>query len=107
MMKDPASELKKVEEFLEIPHYLTADKFYYNSTKGFHCFKTKSMPDGYCLSSNKGHVRPKVGAENILYKLDGVKRPQNMTENLYKLKQFYKPHNVEFYKLAGQTFKWD
>ena len=48
LVVDPASELKKVETFLGIPHELTEDKFYFNKTRGFYCMKNNGRENAVC-----------------------------------------------------------
>ena len=105
-IEHPATELRKIEDFLTIKHYLTPEKFYYNKTKGFHCFKAGQMGRASCLKS--GHVRRDMSMQDLVLQYNT--ELQNITaaeEIVFKLKQFFKPHNLNFYKMTGKTYNWD
>ena len=87
LVKDPVTELEKVEEFLGIPHKLTRDKFYFNETRGFYC--VHRINSSKCLAPSKGRIHPNV---NPLVKS--------------KLQQFFRPHNQKFYELTDTDFGW-
>ena len=85
--KYPWKELALVENFLNIDPYLSEDKFSFNATKGFYCLKTSSGEA--CLGKNKGRTHPDVNSTLI-----------------EKLKQFYRPHNEELFKMLDKRFEW-
>ena len=85
--KYPWKELALVENFLNIDPYLSDDKFSFNATKGFYCLKTSSGEA--CLGKNKGRTHPDVNSTLI-----------------EKLKQFYRPHNEELFKMLDKRFEW-
>ena len=97
LIKKPYEELKRVEDFLNLPAFIKPDHFVYNKTKGFYCFdKQTSQPrknanetNLRCLGSTKGRVHFPVSPE---------------TENL--LRDYYRPFNEELYKLYGRNFGW-
>ncbi|XP_076856216.1 heparan sulfate (glucosamine) 3-O-sulfotransferase 3-like [Brachyhypopomus gauderio] len=90
LVSDPAGELGRVQDFLGLQRIVTDKHFYFNKTKGFPCLK---KPEGsskpHCLGKTKGrlhvHVRPEV---------------------VKKLREFYHPHNLKFYQMAGMDFGW-
>ncbi|RXM31504.1 Heparan sulfate glucosamine 3-O-sulfotransferase 3A1 [Acipenser ruthenus] len=90
LISDPAGELGKVQDFLGLQRIITDKHFYFNKTKGFPCLK---KPEGsskpHCLGKTKGRTHPKID-----------------TEVIKKLKDFYHPHNLKFYQMAGQDFGW-
>lgn len=93
LIQEPLTELKRVEKFLEVKQYFTSDKFYYNSTKGFHCWKKtdkKGRVVPVCLGSAKGRQHPKLS---------------NLTEQ--RLASFFAPHNNRFYEQVQHKFNWD
>ncbi|MBN3314964.1 HS3SA sulfotransferase, partial [Atractosteus spatula] len=90
LISDPAGELGKVQDFLGLQRIITDKHFYFNKTKGFPCLK---KPEGsskpHCLGKTKGRTHPKIDPEVI-----------------QRLKDFYHPHNLKFYQMAGQDFGW-
>jgi len=87
-MKTPWREVGKTEKFLGLPARVTQANFYFNTTKGFHCLKPEQGPER-CLAKSKG--RPHVSVSK---------------ETVRQLRQFYTPHNLQFYSLVGADFGW-
>lgn len=87
LISDPAFELQRVEEFLNLRPVITEKDFYFNTTKGFPCILRKSRP--HCLGKTKGRSHPNI---------DPV--------TLGRLRQFYKPFNRKFYEMTGMDFGW-
>ncbi|XP_067285584.1 heparan sulfate (glucosamine) 3-O-sulfotransferase 3-like [Pseudorasbora parva] len=90
LISDPAGELGRVQDFLGLQRIITDKHFYFNKTKGFPCLK---KPEGsskpHCLGKTKGRTHPKIDPEVIR-----------------KLREFYQPHNLKFYQMAGMDFGW-
>ncbi|MBN3310796.1 HS3SA sulfotransferase, partial [Amia calva] len=90
LISDPAGELGKVQDFLGLQRIITDKHFYFNKTKGFPCLK---KPEGsskpHCLGKTKGRTHPKIDPKVI-----------------QRLRDFYHPHNLKFYQMAGQDFGW-
>ncbi|XP_073684485.1 heparan sulfate (glucosamine) 3-O-sulfotransferase 3-like [Garra rufa] len=90
LISDPAGELGRVQDFLGLQRIITDKHFYFNKTKGFPCLK---KPEGsskpHCLGKTKGRTHPKINPEVI-----------------QKLREFYQPHNLKFYQMAGMDFGW-
>ncbi|XP_061561633.1 heparan sulfate (glucosamine) 3-O-sulfotransferase 3-like [Phycodurus eques] len=90
LISDPAGEVGKVQDFLGLQRIVTDKHFYFNKTKGFPCLK---KPEGsskpHCLGKTKGRTHASID-------------PAVMQ----KLRDFYKPHNQRFYRMAGQDFGW-
>ena len=92
LIKSPATALQKIEHYLQLPPYFTSDRFYFNESKGFYCWKKedrKGIEVPYCLGEGKGR-------EHLILS----------PSDLEKLKKFYAPHNQKFYELTGQNFGW-
>ena len=97
LRKQPYEELKKVEEFLDLPPFIKKKYFVYNETKGFYCFdkqisepyKSHNITNFQCLSSSKGRAHVLVS---------------NETETL--LRDYFRPFNEELYALLGRNFGW-
>lgn len=52
LISDPAAELYRVQDFLNLKRVITEKHFYFNSTKGFPCLiKSESSPQPHCLVS--------------------------------------------------------
>jgi hypothetical protein len=90
MIVDPLSELVKVEKFLGVQSFLTADNFMYNETRRFYCMRKPGRATEHCLGFSKGRTHPQL-------------KPSV----LQKLQDFFRPHNKLFYQLTGQQFEWD
>ncbi|KAG5262658.1 hypothetical protein AALO_G00277420 [Alosa alosa] len=90
LISDPAGELGRVQDFLGLQRIVTDKHFYFNKTKGFPCLK---KPEGsskpHCLGKTKGRIHPRIHPTVI-----------------QKLREFYQPHNLRFYQMAGQDFGW-
>ncbi|XP_016102842.1 heparan sulfate glucosamine 3-O-sulfotransferase 3A1-like [Sinocyclocheilus grahami] len=90
LISDPAGELGRVQDFLGLQRIITDKHFYFNKTKGFPCLK---KPEGgskpHCLGKTKGRTHPRIDPEVI-----------------QKLREFYLPHNLKFYQMAGMDFGW-
>ncbi|XP_067101007.1 heparan sulfate (glucosamine) 3-O-sulfotransferase 3-like [Osmerus mordax] len=90
LISDPAGELGKVQDFLGLQRIITDKHFYFNKTKGFPCLK---KPEGsskpHCLGKTKGRTHALIHPDVI-----------------QTLRDFYRPHNQRFYKMAGQDFGW-
>ncbi|XP_077989946.1 heparan sulfate glucosamine 3-O-sulfotransferase 1-like [Glandiceps talaboti] len=87
IVTDPAGELQKVEDFLELRNIITRSNFYYNKTRGFYC-----MTDGVtrtCLQMSKGRKHPEVDLKV-----------------LEQLRNYYRPYNKQFEELIGRQFDW-
>ena len=92
LITSPHTELRKVETFLKIDSFFQEDMFYYNNTKGFYCWKLVDKQGNEvrnCLGSSKGREHPFVSEKVIS-----------------RLKQFFEPHNRNFYSLTGEQFDW-
>lgn len=56
LIADPAAELYRVQDFLNLKRVITEKHFYFNSTKGFPCMlKSESRSTPHCLVS--GQIR--------------------------------------------------
>nr|XP_031323442.1 heparan sulfate glucosamine 3-O-sulfotransferase 3B1 [Camelus dromedarius] len=91
LIRDPAGELGRVQDFLGLKRIITDKHFYFNKTKGFPCLK-KAEGSGrpHCLGKTKGRTHPDIDREV-----------------LQRLRDFYRPFNRKFYQMTGQDFGWD
>lgn len=87
LIRDPLSEMKKVEHFLHLKPQITEENFYFNQTKGFYCLKGKGRE--HCLHESKGRTHPNVAPEI-----------------LQKLCKYFQEPNRKFFELVGRTFDW-
>lgn len=91
LIRDPAGELGRVQDFLGLKRIITDKHFYFNKTKGFPCLKKpEGSPKPHCLGKTKGRPHPDI---------DG--------EALRRLRDFYRPFNHKFYQMTGHDFGWD
>ena len=87
LIENPYIEVKKTEKFLNLRPYIQKEHFLFDESKGFYCMN-KNL-DGKtieCLKENKGRKHPFVS--------------QSVFD---KLNEFYKPYNMELFKLVNQT----
>lgn len=90
LIENPADEMTRIQEFLGIEQFITAENFTFNQTKGFPCYKKENNTTRWhCLNEEKGRRHP--GIDN------SVKR---------RLEDFYRPFNLKLYSMTGQDFGW-
>ncbi len=90
LIRDPFVELRKVEDFLNLPNQIERKHFIYDRRKGFPCI-IKPLESGTvkCLSDQKGRKHPYI-SKAILRKLN----------------KFYRPYNRALFKLIGHSPFW-
>ena len=92
LIRNPAEQIIKVEQFLGLSSFFREEMFYFNTTKGFYCWKksrhSKEIP--YCLGSSKGRPHPTIAPDV-----------------LQCLRDYFRPHNKNFYDMVGKDFNWD
>ncbi|ODM92994.1 Heparan sulfate glucosamine 3-O-sulfotransferase 5 [Orchesella cincta] len=95
LIRDPFTQLQEVEKFLNLHATLKREDFYFNSTKGFYCWKKRNENNDtahntvHCLNDSKGRKHPNVDRRVIR-----------------KLREFYRPFNEKFYNMVGRDFGW-
>ena len=93
--KDPLPVLSQVEKFLKIEHKFNDDIFYFDKTKGFHCFRIPSTEADVikniskCLSDKKGRPHPK--------------QPKKLIQKWIK---YFQPLSRQFFSLVNVKFNW-
>ncbi|XP_070581345.1 heparan sulfate glucosamine 3-O-sulfotransferase 6-like [Ptychodera flava] len=91
LIRNPAAEMLRVQNFLGLKPIISEKNFYFNHTKGFPCLKKlEDTNNQHCLGKTKGRPHPTVDI-NI------IKR----------LKDFYRPFNAKFYQMTGINFRWE
>lgn len=94
LVERPAKEIKLVERFLNLKPFITEDNFYFNESKGFHCFVGKisnsgSVSKAHCMGETKGRKHPAV--RQVVLKA---------------LREYFRPLNEKFYSMVGRNFHW-
>ncbi|KAL3875876.1 hypothetical protein ACJMK2_033785 [Sinanodonta woodiana] len=90
LIKDPAHELKLVQEFLGLEPLIDHHYFSFNSTKGFPCFRKHANSSKiHCLNNDKGRTHPSVDPSVIK-----------------RLRDFFRPFNARLYQMTGHNFGW-
>ena len=92
LITNPLPELQRAEAFLGLDSYFTEDIFYFNQTKGFYCWKRRNKMSeevSHCLGSGKGREHPQLSPQAV-----------------DTLREFFMPHNKEFFKLSHKQFSW-
>ncbi|XP_049717512.1 heparan sulfate glucosamine 3-O-sulfotransferase 3A1 [Elephas maximus indicus] len=91
LIRDPAGELGRVQDFLGLKRIITDKHFYFNKTKGFPCLKkAEGSSKPHCLGKTKGRTHPEIAPEVVR-----------------RLRDFYRPFNLKFYQMTGHDFGWD
>ncbi|XP_045634128.1 heparan sulfate glucosamine 3-O-sulfotransferase 3A1 [Ursus americanus] len=91
LIRDPAGELGRVQDFLGLKRVITDKHFYFNKTKGFPCLKkAEGSSKPHCLGKTKGRTHPEIDRDVVR-----------------KLREFYRPFNLKFYQMTGRDFGWD
>ena len=94
--RDPYKVLHEVEGFLNIEHTILRNNFVFNKKKGFYCLRKELMDKtAACYQTDRGR---NVSKSNKIIKTS--------PELIAKLKAFFKPHNENFFRLAGRVFDW-
>ena len=87
LVEDPLMEIKKVEQFLNLPSFFNTDHFVYPKEKnGFPCFNHGN--DSQCMSRNKGRPHPPLAEETMEF-----------------LQGLFQPMLIQFEKQTGIIFK--
>lgn len=86
--RDPAQELNKVEDFLGIDTYFTADKFHFNVTKSKYCLVNENNNIN-CLGPGKGRAHPEIreSVRSVLVK-------------------YFSALNQKFFSMINRQFDW-
>ncbi|XP_049717513.1 heparan sulfate glucosamine 3-O-sulfotransferase 3B1 [Elephas maximus indicus] len=91
LIRDPAGELGRVQDFLGLKRIITDKHFYFNKTKGFPCLKkAEGSSKPHCLGKTKGRTHPEIAPEVVR-----------------RLRDFYRPFNLKFYQMTGHDFGWN
>ena len=86
----PWEEVQAIERFLGVRRSIRMKNFVYKATKGFFCFRDRRVSQkAQCLSPEKGRKHPEVS--------DRTKA---------RLREYFEPCNMLFYKQCGRTFNW-
>ena len=90
LIENPGEEMQKVQEFLGLEQFITAENFTFNHTKGFPCYKRDRLKTSWhCLNDDKGRKHPDV------------------TPSTHRrLQDFYRPFNYKLYSMTGRDFGW-
>lgn len=127
LVTDPAAELGLVQDFLGLRRVITADWFYFNSTKRFPCLRTPiwytttrradandvdtsstsvAMSQSSSLSGNRSLTNRTSSPIRCLGKTKGRIHPVIDGVALQRLRDFYRPFNEKFYRMTGIDFGW-
>ncbi|CAH1772800.1 unnamed protein product [Owenia fusiformis] len=87
LVNNPYKEMYKVEEFLNLPHRIQKDNFFFNKSRGFYCLQMADRQK--CLAESKGRKHPDVDPDVI-----------------DKLHEYFDNHNKKFYRMVGRNFGW-
>ncbi|GMT16443.1 hypothetical protein PFISCL1PPCAC_7740 [Pristionchus fissidentatus] len=88
-VKDPLSQLRLAEDFLQLRHEIRSDQLIFNPAKGFHCFRKTYSSKVKCLGRSKGRMHRQID-----------ERTQ------HQLGKLLRPHNKAFYRMINRVFDW-
>ncbi|XP_071490514.1 heparan sulfate glucosamine 3-O-sulfotransferase 1-like [Diadema antillarum] len=86
-VRNPLPQLKAIESFLGVSSHFSQSDIYFDEIKGFYCL---ARPVRRCQAESKGRTHPKV-----------------TSSVLQKLREFYRPYNMQLEALLGRTFSWN
>lgn len=90
LISNPVLEMTKVQDFLGLKRYIGEKHFSFNSTKKFPCWwKSEDSVIPHCLGKTKGRSHPFIHPASV-----------------QRLRDFYRPFNMKFYRMVGQNFNW-
>ena len=89
LISDPISELRKVETFLGLRHYISGNNIVFDHERKVYCRVSRS---GVKLCLDKA--------------AKGVKHPTIDPAAEAKLRTYFKPLNQRFYQIVGHDFGW-
>ena len=89
LIREPWTEIAKVQDFLGIDREVDEDNFEYVKSKGFFCLRRSESDEAECLRDKKGRRHPKANKK--------VEK---------KLRSFFRPFNKELYRKIEVDFGW-
>lgn len=90
LIRDPSSELDKVQVFLNLNRLIKREHFVHNKRKGFACIrKPLDSNQVKCLNDQKGRKHPRID-----------------TNVLNDIADFYRPYNQMLFRLINQKPWW-
>lgn len=95
LIQNPAKEIKRVEKFLNLKHFITEANFYYNKTKGF-----------YCLIGKRKDQYNNISKPRCMGKTKGRTHPDINESAMHLLHRYFRPHNLRFYEMVNRDFGW-
>jgi hypothetical protein len=89
-IKKPYDELKRVENFLNVIPFIQTNHFVFDIKKKFFCMnKNQELNKTECMAKDKGREHPDLSVDT-----------------LNKLKDFYRPYDLELFKMIDQKPFW-
>ena len=61
----PVETMTKIETFIGVEHYFTADHFDFSGRKGYPCFKLDPESHSSCMSKAKAREHPELKEESL------------------------------------------
>ena len=86
-MKEPWTELAKLETFLNLPHEITKEYFYFSKKKGFYCMR---QPYEHCMDGSRGHSSKGIAT----------------TKQQEEIKRYFHKSIKKLYKLINKDLQW-
>lgn len=104
---NPAEEFGRIEGFLNLDRYFTENKFYFNKTKGFYCLKTERMKHIFCTGGGKVRFDKSIETTILENRYTKMSNTSKVASIVSKLRKFFKPHNLIFFNITGNTYNWE
>ena len=92
LLTNPYTVFRKIETFLDLPHYIREDQFV--KIGNFFCWRKTSKHKPRCMHRVKNHSK-------------GRTHPQPPESAINYLRSYFTPWNKLFFKITGVDFKWN
>lgn len=112
LITDPAGEMIKFQNKLNIELEITESDFILNEEKGFYCFsksenQSKNSEDQTQHTGGLNRSKQAGCLPNGKGRTKGINKENSITEVDEKiLAEFYQPYNQKLFDLIGETFDW-
>ena len=88
MVTNPLPEIKKIEQFLEIPSFFSEEHFYFPEGSKFPCFRPSRESKPKCMEGDKGRSHPDL-----------------LPETYEHLKMYFSPKMDTFFNMTGIKYE--
>ncbi|XP_014678177.1 PREDICTED: heparan sulfate glucosamine 3-O-sulfotransferase 1-like [Priapulus caudatus] len=101
LVRQPATQLRRVEEFLGVTQGEAQRRLVYNKEKGFFCFKVNEAVKVKVKDGDRSIDQECLGGKK------GRKHPDVAPEVTHSLRRMFAPHNEIMFEMIGRRFDWN